>query len=200
MPAQFDLGGTADEVARLLPAITEEDLTKPTPCPDYSVGDLLDHFVGLAGEFRRAATKETIEIARAGGPSSPPGGSSAQNLDPTWRTELPSRLSALALAWRADDAWEGTTMAGGVELPAAVMARVAADELVMHGWDLAVATGQKFEPDPAGVQACYEFTLAAAEPGAPRDGLFGPVVEVPSDAPLLHRALGLAGRDPNWSR
>ena len=46
----------------------------------------------------------------------------------------------------------------------------------MHGWDLAVATGQTFDPDPAALQACYEFTLAAAEPGAPRDGLFGPIV------------------------
>ena len=69
----------------------------------------------------------------------------------------------------------------------------------MHGWDLAVATGQTFDPDPDALQACYEFTLAAAEPGAPRDGLFGPIVAVPDDAPLLDRASGLAGRDPAWT-
>jgi len=29
--------------------------------------------------------------------------------------------------------------------------------------------------------------------------LFGPVVEVPDDAPLLDRVIGLTGRDPAWS-
>jgi len=33
---------------------------------------------------------------------------------------------------------------------------------------------------------------------AQRRGLFGPVVEVPEDAPLLDRVIGLSGRDPAW--
>jgi hypothetical protein len=60
MAAQFDLTGVADNVAALLPAIGDEMLSAPTPCGDYAVGDLLDHFMGLTGEFRRAATKETV--------------------------------------------------------------------------------------------------------------------------------------------
>jgi len=30
-------------------------------------------------------------------------------------------------------------------------------------------------------------------------GLWGPVVPVPDDAPLLHKVVGLTGRDPGWT-
>jgi uncharacterized protein (TIGR03086 family) len=81
-----------------------------------------------------------------------------------------------------------------VTLPGEIAAMVALDELVLHGWDLALGTGQQFECDPASTEVCFEFTSMASVPGeeASREGLFGPVVDVPPDAPLLHRALGLS--------
>jgi uncharacterized protein (TIGR03086 family) len=84
-------------------------------------------------------------------------------------------------------------------MPGAVAGMVAIDELVLHGWDLARATGQPFTCDPGSTQVCFEFTTLSAAPGAAREGLFGPVVEVPPEAPLLDRALGLSGRDPAWT-
>jgi len=36
------------------------------------------------------------------------------------------------------------------------------------------------------------------EPQSERDGMFGPVIDVPNDAPLLDRVLGLSGRNPAW--
>ena len=90
------------------------------------------------------------------------------------------------------------TSVGGVEMPAAAIAAVALDELVLHGWDLARATGQAYAVDPESVQACLGFVEAAARPeGVP--GLFGPPVPVPGDAPMLDRLVGLSGRDPAWT-
>ena len=84
----------------------------------------------------------------------------------------------------------------GDEEPHEYLRQLAADHLI-HGWDLARATGQAYEPDPAALEASYGFLRAAADdPG--RGGAFGPVVPVPADAPLLDRAVGLSGRDPGW--
>jgi uncharacterized protein (TIGR03086 family) len=100
-------------------------------------------------------------------------------------------------AWQQPSAWEGTAEAGGVVMPAPVAAVVTLDEVLVHGWDLAVATGQHYTADPASVAACTEFAAQAAAQG-PTPGLFGPPVPVPDDAPPLDRLLGLTGRDPAW--
>ena len=91
------------------------------------------------------------------------------------------------------------TEAGGVTRPASAMGLVALNEVTVHGWDLAAGTGQEYRPDPASVQACLEMigdrTDATDEP----EGLFGPVVPVPDDAPPFDRLLGQTGRDPGWT-
>jgi uncharacterized protein (TIGR03086 family) len=184
-----DLAPGADRVAALLPAVTDDMLDAPTPCADTSVGQLLSHLHGLALAFRLGAEK-------APDPGPPPATPPA--LTPHWRTELPERLDALVAAWRVPESREGTTSVGGVEMPAASLAVVALDELVLHGWDLARAVGQRYQPDPASVEACLGFVSAVARPeGVP--GLFGPSVPVADDAPALDRLLGLAGRDPSWT-
>jgi uncharacterized protein (TIGR03086 family) len=91
--------------------------------------------------------------------------------------------------------------AGGIPLPGEVAGLVALDEVVLHGWDLARATGQEFRCDPASAEAVLGFTERSAQPdqAAMRTGLFGPVVPVADDAPVFDRALGFAGRDPAWT-
>jgi len=198
MTTILDLGPAADQVKTLVAGVTDDQLRAQTPCEGTSVAMMLDHFMGLTKAFHDAATK-TPPPNGAGQPG--PGAAAADNLDPEWRQRLPEQLDALVAAWKHPAAWEGMTEAGGVTMPAEMMGLVAIDELVLHGWDLARGTGQPFTCDPASTQACFEFTSQAAAPGeeAAREGLFGPVVEVPADAPLFDRALGLSGRDPAWS-
>jgi uncharacterized protein (TIGR03086 family) len=182
-----DLEPAARRLAALLPGVSDSILDGPTPCADNSVATLLDHIMGLAVGLRASARKEPTDAPQASG----------ENLDPQWRDILPGRLDALVAAWREPDAGKGKTTAGGVELSAGEAAAVTLDELVIHAWDLACATGQPYEPDPADIDAIMPFLEAfGSEQGVP--GLFGPAVAVPDDASPFDRALGLSGRDPAW--
>ncbi|MFE0427093.1 TIGR03086 family metal-binding protein [Streptomyces sp. NPDC058953] len=183
----------ADVVARLLPGIADARLDDPTPCPDYAVRELLGHLVMLATAFRDAARKEL------GPTTDTPPGSALPVLEPDWREVLPVRLKELAAAWEAPGAREGMTRAGGVALPAEVAGLVALNELVVHGWDLARATGQPYDPPTAGLRASYELLSATGDDDPSRGTIFGPAVPVPADAPLLDRVIGLSGRRPDWS-
>jgi uncharacterized protein (TIGR03086 family) len=190
-----DLGPAAEQMTSLLRGIRDDQLDAPTPCPDYSLGDLVDHIGGLAVGFTWAATKEFPPEAGAR-----PSGD-ASRLPADWRDQFAERLATMAEVWRAPEAWQGMTQAGGVDLPGEVTGLIAIDELVVHGWDVAVATGQEFAADETSIRAALEFVVPLAEPEAAqqRSGVFGPVVPVPDPAPSLDRLLGLAGRDPDWS-
>jgi uncharacterized protein (TIGR03086 family) len=181
-------------LAALVEHVPDESLDRPTPC-DISVGALLDHIGTLSRAFTAAATKDVH------GPTGAPPPPSASHLDTTWRVSIPLALDELSDAWSKPEAWTGMTRIGGLDMPGEAAGVVAIDEVVVHGWDLARATGQPFDIEPAILDPLLEFVTHMADPGmtAARTGLFGPVVDVPVDAPALDRVIGLTGRDPNWS-
>ncbi|GHD84479.1 TIGR03086 family metal-binding protein [Streptomyces naganishii] len=188
----FDLGPQARAVARLAERVRDDQLAAPTPCPDFAVRNLLGHLLGLSVAFRDAARKDL------GATTDTRANTALPDIGPGWRGDLPKALDDLADAWRDPAAWTGMTRAGGVDLPGAVAAAVAADELVIHGWDLARATGLEYAPDPVALEASYGFLRAAPGDLRQGEGPFGPAVPVPDGAPLLDRTVGLSGRDPGW--
>jgi uncharacterized protein (TIGR03086 family) len=187
MSTHPDLRPAADRLARLVEAVPDDALGRPTPCQRFTVGDLLDHIAGFARAFAAAAHKTPLD----GGPSG-----DASKLAPGWRASIPGDLIAMAEAWDRPEAWTGMTAAGGVDLPGDVAGVVALDELVIHGWDLAKATGQPSGYDGPGLDAVRGMVQHFRAGGA--EGLFGPLVPIADDAPLLDRILGVAGRDPAW--
>jgi uncharacterized protein (TIGR03086 family) len=190
----LDLGPAARQMTELLGRVTDGHLTAPTPCDEYTLGDLIDHVGGLSRAFTAAARKEFGPGVLQG-----PSGDAAR-LSKDWRTRIPGQLATLVEAWRDPAAWQGMTRAGGIDLPAEVAGRVALNELVIHGWDVARTAGQPFDCDTQALQACWELladrSTADQEAG---DDPFGPVVELPADAPLLDRLIGLSGRNPTWT-
>ncbi|MGW2179866.1 TIGR03086 family metal-binding protein [Streptomyces sp. NPDC001732] len=186
----IDLEPAARQIASLLDGIDDRQLAGPTPCPDYTVRELLAHVVGLSTAFRDAARKDLGPTTDTAPTAAPP------VLAEGWRETLPALLDELVAAWRAPDARQGTTRAGGVDLPAEVAVVVALDELVIHGWDLARATGQEYEPDEASLRVSLAMLTPDDDP-RPAD-IFGPPVPVPADAPLLDQTVAMSGRRPDW--
>lgn len=190
--AAADFTPAARALQELLPGVSDEQLGRPTPCERWSVGDLLDHLIGLTYGFRLAAEKAPDPAP--GGPGEP----AAARLHPQWRSRLPEQLDRMVVAWRAPDAWAGEAAIGGVVLPAPAIGLFGLNELVVHGWDLARATGQPYDPGRQTVEAVHGLvSQQASAEGTP--GLFGPSISLPADAPLLDRVVALTGRDPGWT-
>jgi uncharacterized protein (TIGR03086 family) len=188
MATHPDLTPAARRVAALVEAVPDGALAGPTPCERYTVGDLLDHIGGFALAFHAAAVKEPLD----GAPSP-----HADKLPADWRSRIPKDLLAMADAWTEPEAWTGMTAAGGVDLPGDVAGVVALDELILHGWDLAKSIGQPADYDGPELEAVHGIVRYFRDAGI--EGLFGPLVEIPEEAPLLDRILGVAGRDPSWT-
>ncbi|MEH3075682.1 MAG: TIGR03086 family metal-binding protein [Quadrisphaera sp.] len=183
----LDLAPAAGEVRRLASTIDAHELEDPTPCERMTVRQLLAHLI--------AATR--FSAAAASG--APPRGDADVPVtgDGSWKPVLAERCDALAAAWADPRAWIGRSAAAGVETSAQEAGRAAAMELVLHGWDLAAATGQLFTVDEPAATAVVEL-MREWQDAEGREQAFGPVVTVAADATLLHQVLGLSGRDPGW--
>ncbi|GAA0911692.1 TIGR03086 family metal-binding protein [Virgisporangium aurantiacum] len=167
-------------VVRAIPA---DRLDAPTPCGDWTVQDLVDHQLQWGPALVAAARKEllTPDPVSKGAP-----------------VDLERHFAALTAAWSEPAAWTGVTRLGGpMELPAAMIGGMVLGEVVVHGWDLAVATGQRPEWPAEVLECTHEEVAKTAEQGRAMH-VYGPAVAVPDDAPLLDRILGLTGRDPKW--
>ncbi|MGH4026749.1 MAG: TIGR03086 family protein, partial [Pseudonocardiaceae bacterium] len=68
-------------------------------------------------------------------------------------------------------------------------------DLLIHGWDLARATGQDETLPAQEVHRVYLDALNLGD-GLRSDGVCGPEVTVPADAPEQDRLLALLGRTP----
>ncbi|MEV0229937.1 TIGR03086 family metal-binding protein [Nonomuraea sp. NPDC050786] len=166
-----------ERTVELVRKVRPEQLGLSTPCEKFDVKDLINHLEWVAEMFESLADK---------GPRLEQG---------PYAGDFPERAERTLTAWSRPEAWEGTSAAMG--LPMGVLAHMYLVDMVVHGWDLARATGQEYEPDPEAVSRALHFTDQMVEMGRQR-GAFGPPVAVPDDAPAFDRLLGVIGRDPAW--
>jgi uncharacterized protein (TIGR03086 family) len=185
----IDLKPACARMADLLTRVTTGQLLDSTSCAEYSVRDLIDHVDSVSRGFTALARKDLGEQTDADGQRL------AANLGDYWRDSVAKHVRALGEAWDDPGAWEGSTSAGGLDLPNELWGKIALTEMVVHGWDLAKATGQPFDLPEATLRACFDH-LAGFLPNAPVEGLWGPPVAVSADAALLDRTVAITGRTP----
>lgn len=170
-------------VADLMEATRDDQMTLPTPCPDFDVRALLGH--QIAG-VRRART-----MALGGDPTTVPVVLTGFD-DATAAYRVQARLALEA--WAGEHTLDMTVTApwGTVPGRAAVWAYI--NETLVHGWDLAVSTGRPSEAEPRLVEPVLA-AAARAIPAEPRDVMpFGEVVEPAADAGPTERLVNWSGR------
>lgn len=172
-----------DQLAPLLAGvvggITPDQLDQPTPCDDFSVRGVLEHMIGGATMFTAAYRGEI--------PADPDLSDPLATFGPT--------LQGLGAAVGAPGALDRTVAAPFGEVPGDQFARFIVLDGLVHGWDMATATGQAYDPPDALVAAADAFARESVDPL--RDGqTFADAVEPPADASPIERLAAYTGRRP----
>jgi uncharacterized protein (TIGR03086 family) len=178
----------AEVFERKVAGVHPDQWDNQSPCAKWTARDVLDHVVTMHGVM-------LIPVAR--------------KLEPADDPLTAFQEARAAVEDVLDDpvlALTETDTPGGPMTAEQHIDQVISDDLVIHGWDLARATGQDETMDLIDVEILW---AAAAKippdlmekyrtPGAFGEGIevYGPEVHVPADAPLQDRLLGLLGREP----
>ncbi len=183
----------AKEVGEIARGAASADLTAPTPCTDFDLKTLINHVIGTTGALAAVGRREELD-------ADDPYGARNDATGGDWAALLDKRVTALAGVWSKEKAWDGTVSMAGQEMPATLIAEMSLAEMLLHGWDLARATGQQLTvPDDVGGELLRHID-ETAEWGRSM-GAYGPqfAVREQARATAFERALAAAGRDPAWT-
>ena len=117
-----------------------------------------------------------------------------------WIGSYREAADALLTAWRREGALDRTLHLPMGDVPATWSLGQQIADLVVHGWDIAKATGGSTDLDPELALASLEWGRQNLQPKYRGDeasgNVFGPEVTVASDAPVYDRLAAFFGRDP----
>ena len=186
------MAAAAAETARAVNGAAETAaLDQPTPCADWDLRTLLNHTIlwtSYSAERRAHGESVAEELMTRD-----------FTADPGFARDYQAQVERAVRAWSDPKAWAGDRSVMGSATPAADIAAMLIMEMVLHGWDIARATGQEYRADDALAEAVLETVRSQAELFRQYQG-FAEAIPVPDGATALDRALSLSGRDPDWAR
>jgi uncharacterized protein (TIGR03086 family) len=182
------MAAAAAEAARVVAgAANTKDLGQTTPCTDWDLRTLLNHTIlwtSYSAERRAYGDSVAEELM-----------SKDFTAEPGYAQAYQAQIARAVDAWSKPEAWQGDRNVMGSATPAADIAAMLIMEMVLHGWDIARATGQDYRCGDDLAHAVLETVQAQAEMFRQYQG-FATIVPVPDDATAFDRALALSGRDP----
>ena len=174
---------------RFVASVTRDQLVLPTPCAEWNARALLNHLVGTLALHRALMTDTAPALNMA------PGGLPDVDVlgaDPVaaYRTGVEG-----VLAVTDDDALARTHPTPLGDMPGAALSGFSTLDVLVHGWDLARATGQDATLDADLAEQLLAFARQAItdDMRAPR---IGPEVAVAADARATDRLVAFMGRTP----
>jgi uncharacterized protein (TIGR03086 family) len=176
-----------DSTGRVVAGIRPDQWTAATPCEGWDVRALANHVVAgnlWAAELASGKKVDDVGTALDG---------DVLGDDPAGAYERSA--AAAAAAFEAPGALEAPCAVSYGPVPGSVYAGHRIVDVAVHGWDLAVATGQDSALDPELVSACEEIVGPQLE-ALQASGMFGESQETPAGADGQTRLLVSLGRRP----
>ncbi len=181
--AREQLARALEATDALVAGVRAEEWDEPTGCPDWTVRELVDHLVG--GTRHVAAV-----LAGEAPPAEDPGA------DPL--TSYRRAGEALLAAVSEPGVFEKVVTVPAGTLPVPVALHLRLTELLVHGWDLARATGQPTTGLPADLaEQELAFSRVQLERLPPDRSPFAPPQPIDDAAPAIDRLAALLGRSPH---
>lgn len=166
--------------------VRPEQLQGPTPCPEWDVRLLLHHVIGANWMFAGVAAGGTMDAA----------GEMPEltALDPA--AVYAESAVAVLDAWRQPGALDRRCHLSFGDMPARATMAIHFLDTLVHGWDLARATGQDTTLDPELAAAGLAIAEGMISDALRATGAFGPAIPVADGAPVGDRLVAFTGRRP----
>jgi uncharacterized protein (TIGR03086 family) len=178
---------TLGNAERMVASLRPDELSKPTPCTEWNVRQLVEHMTGVNWAFAGAAGGQRPEGAGHGTGSA----SSGEDVAGAYAA---SARAALA-AWRAPGTLERTLTLPFGQMPGAQAIGFNIGDQLVHTWDLAKATGRDRALDPEVCGAVLERVRQFVGPEARGPGRpFGPEMPCAETAAIHDRLAAFLGR------
>jgi uncharacterized protein (TIGR03086 family) len=174
-----------DATGRLVVGVATEKWDAATPCAEWDVRELVNHLVSgnlWAAELAGGSTIVDVGDKLDG---------DVLGNDPVGAYKESAR--AASAVFHRPGAMDAPCAVSYGPVPGSVYAGHRFLDVLVHGWDLAVATDQDARLDDALVQGCTELVEPQVEL-LQASGMFRDDVTVPPDASAQARLLALLGR------